>query len=248
MKNMICFVILVLLYGLLFTTSSYAQKIGIINDEVLRNYPDDYLKQKKVLISDIANKKKLSVVIHSNGLIWIASDKNKIDITDDILSLKSNDKNPLKTEKQNLDTKNATAINNVLKALHKINGVTEIDISYSLYGEKVVDTKGEVSENLFDVPDGDIKNELQKAMDAYSDALSIWKDCIEAKYISIVNESPIIDKYNIERYSPSEYALVNEIYRKLLLTQIWHAGLVHTKNAENIYKKTDKEAKTKKKN
>lgn len=161
MKNMFYLIIVVLLFGLLFTNSGYSQKIGIVNDDILMKYREDYLKQSKKFISDVANKKNLSAVIHNNGLIWITSDKNKIDITDEVLKYLKSNKNTLpKIEKMKLNAKNVSSIDNVLKSLRKIKAGTEVGINFSLYGEKIVETKEEVSENMPDIPEGDLKNEL----------------------------------------------------------------------------------------
>lgn len=243
MKDNYYLIIFVLSFGPLFINPSYSQKIGVINDEVLMKYREDYLIHSNKIILDIAKKKKLSAVIHTNCLIWITSDKNQIDITEELLnSLKSNENTFPKIKRQKFNGENVSAINSVFKSLLKIKAATEVGVSFSLYGEKIVETKGEVAVNMIDIPDGLIKDELQKSMDAYSDALSIWNDCIQYEYISIIEKLPIIKKYKVELLKTSdEFQKVNDILdnRSLILNQIWIAGQNYLKNAENFYKETD---------
>lgn len=230
-------VLSIIFWSLISSGSIYSQEIGLINNETLSKYRADYLLHSNKFISQIANKKKLAAVIKSNDLIWISSDKNKVDITEELLNLlKSNENTLPKIEKNKFNDESMTAIKNVFKSLRKIKTATEVGINFSLYGEKVVETTGEVGEYMLNIPDSDLKNELQKSMDAYSDALSIWNDCFQYEYLFIIKDLPIIKKYNIELSKSSDYfQKIDDVDRSIILSTIWFSGQKNLETAEKIY-------------
>lgn len=87
-------------------------------------------------------------------------------------------------------------------------------------------------------------------MDAYSDALSIWNDIFQYKYLNLIEALPIIGKYKIELRKPinddDAFPKVDEINKMIILNKIWLAGEDYLNNAENIYKEADKKIKVKK--
>src|ERR1700759_4072160 len=94
-----------------------------------------------------------------------------------------------------LSSKQKTAAANAMKALQKLNAATEIGVNYQNYQPLLIEAKTQVNEAESVLPDGEVKSELNAAMDAYADAGDAWEAFIregkgdEADSFLLLNET-----------------------------------------------------------
>lgn len=65
-----------------------------------------------------------------------------------------------------------------IKALRKVDSAVSVGVNLQEYGTRVADAKIAVDEAMPDIPSGEVKDEIKKAMDAYAEALKFWSDDI----------------------------------------------------------------------
>jgi hypothetical protein len=65
-----------------------------------------------------------------------------------------------------------------IKALRKVDSAVSVGVNLQEYGTRVADAKIAVDEAMTGIPDGEIKDEIKKAMDTYAEALKFWSDDI----------------------------------------------------------------------
>lgn len=88
-----------------------------------------------------------------------------------------------------------------LKSLNKLQAATEVGVSYVDYSSRLIDVKAEVSDNLENVPDGQLKQKINSAMDAYADARTAWGEIIEYGYWDVLKDAEtgkIVSKYKLD--------------------------------------------------
>jgi|ERR1044072_1559276 hypothetical protein len=98
------------------------------------------------------------------------------------------------------------AANNALKALRKVEAATQVGVNFQQYGQLVIDAKAQVNEASSKLPDGELKKELNSAVEAYSDANQVWNEKIGGRVTMSPDTSPgkiLIPKYSLktETYS-----------------------------------------------
>lgn len=64
--------------------------------------------------------------------------------------------------------------NNAVQALKKMQATTETGVNYQQYSQMLTEAQVAVNEANTKLPDGELKKELEKAMDAYKDAKWAW--------------------------------------------------------------------------
>lgn len=73
-----------------------------------------------------------------------------------------------------------------LKSLRRLQAATEVGVSYVDYSSRLIDVKADVSDNLDNLPNGQLKQKLNAAMDAYADARTAWGEIIEYGYWDVI--------------------------------------------------------------
>lgn len=73
-----------------------------------------------------------------------------------------------------LSSKQKTAAGEAVAALRKIHAATEVGVNYQQYGMLLVEAKSKVNDANAALPDGELKNKLNAAMEAYADAGQAW--------------------------------------------------------------------------
>jgi hypothetical protein len=68
-----------------------------------------------------------------------------------------------------------------IKALRKLDSAVSVGVNLQEYGTRVADTKIAVDEAMTDIPNGEVKDEIKKAMDAHAEALKFWSDDIRLR-------------------------------------------------------------------
>src|SRR5207249_11501881 len=73
-----------------------------------------------------------------------------------------------------LTQKQKAAAADAIKALARVEAAVQVGVNFQKYMELVIDAKAAVNEADRVVPSGDILTELSGAMEAYSDAGTVW--------------------------------------------------------------------------
>lgn len=156
-----------------------------------------------------------------------------------------------------LSSKQKTAASDALKALRKIDAAIQINSTYSQYSQLVLDAKTQVNEASSKLPDGELKKELDAAMQAYVDARDVWSSP-NTDSLAAVKEPGISlsKKYNLNLTAVDSQARAIELQeavdaqmpqyatwkdpnfrseqRKKVVTQIWSVAQSHTNRASNL--------------
>jgi hypothetical protein len=72
-------------------------------------------------------------------------------------------------------------VEQALRGLRKLAGAVEVGVNHLQYSALVIDAKAPVDEALASLPDGELKEQLKAAMDAYTDAGTVWNHIVEAR-------------------------------------------------------------------
>ena len=120
-----------------------------------------------------------------------------------------------------------------IRALRKLAGATEVGISFREYGSRVIDVKADVDESIRELPEGDLRNEIRLAMEAYADAAQAWNEMTRHEFMLINYEhgASLQKKYSI----PVDTSLSSPIMRRdVVLSVIWKAARTHIDRASSL--------------
>lgn len=122
---------------------------------------------------------------------------------------------------------------NAVKALRKMAGATEIGINFQEYSSRLIDLKAEVDEALMQLPEGELKNEISLAMEAYVDAKQGWNEMITDDYLLVQFEPgrSLQKKYSIPGDGDKRYPAIR---KKTTLSIIWGAADKHINRASQL--------------
>ncbi|MGB9181475.1 MAG: hypothetical protein WCB68_19760 [Pyrinomonadaceae bacterium] len=124
-----------------------------------------------------------------------------------------------------------------LRSLRKLAGATEVGISFQEYSSRLIDIKNEVDDSISRLPDGELKNELSLAMEAYVDAGQAWNKMLRNDFMLHTYEPGItlMRKYSMQ---PVELVPGNRstlaLPRNYVLSTIWSAARAHIERAASI--------------
>lgn len=123
-----------------------------------------------------------------------------------------------------------------LKRLRKIAGATEIGITYQEYGSRLIDLKADIDDLLTQVPNGELKKEIGRAMEAYIDALTIWRlmTGYDFEISSFGIGKTLQEKYSIPQEQVTENAGMMIIRKQPALNTIWFSANTHINNASRM--------------
>jgi hypothetical protein len=128
--------------------------------------------------------------------------------------------------------KNKNAIDNALKSLRKLAAATEVGVSFREYGTRLIDVKTEIEELLPDISEGNVKEEIKLAMEAYADASKVWNEMIKTGNGDLFPDyepwKTLQQKYSIPTYRYSNLHLMTV---DKSLKAIWAAANQHIENA-----------------
>ena len=233
-ENMKLKIVVAVLFSTLFScqmTQAAPVVIGTVDNERMQMFGkvDPALVTKSV--KQVIVAKKLSFIV-TNQIRWVSPDAKVTDVTKDVLRSLV-DAGLVSVEP--LTAKHQEAAKSALRALRKLAAAAEVGVAEKDFRERLIDAKAEVSENLQEIPSGILKTEIQIAMDAYTDAASIWNASFEYKYWRVLFVGPpgdIIKKYAIP-VSAEEGDLreTTQDDRNLILNVIWAVATKHIDNA-----------------
>jgi len=126
------------------------------------------------------------------------------------------------------------AASDALKELRKMSGAVEMGLNLQEYTKRMIDMKAEVDEKLSQVPDGELKQEIKVAQQAYIDAKTLWN--ASATYDNVYTSGEngaIFKKYGI----PAEGATLPSAPKKVALSLVWAAADKHIEKATNLNNK-----------
>src|SRR5581483_7505318 len=121
-------------------------------------------------------------------------------------------------------------LENAVKALRKMEGAAAVKVSLKEYESRMIDTKVDVEEILSKLPDGDLKSEMKRALDAYVDAQSIWEEEIDYEIV-MPSKSPLaaefMKKYSIPPIEKTADPDKIRLDRDQMIDVIWRAAASH---------------------
>ncbi len=88
-----------------------------------------------------------------------------------------------------------------LKSLRKLASAAETGVNYQDYGSRIIDAKADIDEQLAELPEGEMKQEIQKALDAYVDAKTVWSTAATRDFVMTEFEPAkgILLKYKVPK-------------------------------------------------
>lgn len=137
-----------------------------------------------------------------------------------------------------LSSKQQASADDAMKALRKLGAATQVGVNYQQYGSLVIDAQAEVNGALAVLPDGELKKEMNAAMEAYADASQVWSKKIAERGI-YQDEEPgktVIPKYSLktEKTFPGELIKTDP---DDALQAIWAAARLHLDKASSLFQK-----------
>jgi hypothetical protein len=145
-----------------------------------------------------------------------------------------------------LSSKQKTAASDTLKALRKIDAASQVGTSYQQYRLMMIDAQAAMSEASASIPDGELKNELSKAVEADSDALIAWEASNEMEKnggstfsgrleISAKSKDgqPLHEKYKID-FERKDRLMLGTYSLDVALPAIWKVAKEHVDRASKL--------------
>jgi hypothetical protein len=123
------------------------------------------------------------------------------------------------------------AANDALKALRKMASATEVGISYQEYGTRIIDAKAEVDEAIRQLPDGEVREHISLAMEAYADAARAWGQMLRYDFLIVMREPTLPEKYSIP---VDKSTSIPAMSKNDVLTTIWRAAKTHITEASSL--------------
>jgi hypothetical protein len=138
---------------------------------------------------------------------------------------------------------------NAIKALRKLEAATQVHPSYTQYNGLVIDAKSEVNEAVRDLPDGDLKRNLNGAIESYTDGATAWLamgEKLNGSYLSNRDEpgKSLSKKYGIDldpvkvamqKYEEALARITDPNYespsKRTILDKIWSVAKDHLDRA-----------------
>ncbi|MDX6498994.1 MAG: hypothetical protein QOG23_2254 [Blastocatellia bacterium] len=136
-----------------------------------------------------------------------------------------------------------------LKALRKMDTATDVGVSYMQYGPMLIEAKTSVNDALSGLPDGQLKDELNAAIEAYSDANTLWRltnnegiklsGPLEGTVTVPSSAEQIVKKYHV----PDIFGTVHDegnagvVSKQSALSAIWKVARSHIDTASSLIAK-----------
>jgi len=122
-----------------------------------------------------------------------------------------------------------------VQALKKMSGATEIGLNIMEYNKRLIDLKGDVDEAVEQLPEGELKREIGAAMEAYVDAMEIWREDFLEYDFALTQFEPartLQKKYGIPQRD------AESIGKNTTLSVIWSAASRHVDRASALLRET----------
>ena len=141
------------------------------------------------------------------------------------------------------------AANNALTALRKVQASTQVGVNYPQYGPLLIEAKSQVNAAVSALPQGELKSELQAAIDAYTDAYDGWQKTMTGGVIIAASPSEeqmrkavavgeLARKYNIPMSEvgrdPVTGGAMKYVTKDALLSTIFKVASAHVERASKL--------------
>lgn len=120
-----------------------------------------------------------------------------------------------------------------LKTLRRMASATDVGISLSEYNTRLIDLKADVDEQFSLIPDGELKTEIQLAVESYIDAQNAWKEMgrHDTLFPTLEPGRSLMTKYSI----PIDRSIGIELLPgKSVRSIIWLAARSHVDKAAQL--------------
>lgn len=132
---------------------------------------------------------------------------------------------PLRTSDN--DRRESEAIQAVLKELRKLGSVAAAGINYRNYSSRVLDAKAEVDHHMAGISDDQIRESLQKSMEAYVDCSNYWNKAIQPGASAMLTEA---EEKQFSRYFSKKQIIAVDAAVPLF----WSYATEYRKDAEQL--------------
>lgn len=150
-----------------------------------------------------------------------------------------------------LSNQQRTAASEAITSLRRVEAATQVSTSsYQEYRQFVIEAKARVNQAATTLPDGELKNELNAAMEAYEDAATAWAAMQNRAYLREDREPGMTlnTKYNLNLRGPERAAqqmsdslewMTNPNYEsphvRAVLGRIWAVAKTHLDRAATLH-------------
>src|SRR4030095_5173624 len=122
-----------------------------------------------------------------------------------------------------LTTEQKVAASDAMSALRKLESSSQVGVSYMQYGPLLVDGKAKVNEAAVKLPDGELKNELGLAIDAYERAGSLWNRTLHWGEYALDDVRSALTEEDQAKYSLG----LTAVSRSEAMSTLWELGSKH---------------------
>lgn len=132
-------------------------------------------------------------------------------------------------------SKQKTAAREAIATLRKIEAAVQVGSNYQQYGMLLIEAKSKVNDANAVLPEGELKQRLNNAMDAYADAGQVWGMKISGPNL-LPNREPgasFMRKYNLKTKTISAASLTYLDNDEAMQT-MWGAALGHLLIAQKL--------------
>src|SRR5258705_12027574 len=125
-----------------------------------------------------------------------------------------------------------------MKALRKIAAATQVGVNYQQYGTLTIDAQAQVNEALAVLPEGELKKEMNAAMEAYADAQDAWGAKIKSGTGELHTKygpgERLIPKYSLPTSQAFSPTLGDEADAEAAMQTIWAVARTHVDQASKL--------------
>ena len=119
-----------------------------------------------------------------------------------------------------------------VKALRKLDGATQVGVTFPQYGPLLIEAKSSVDEALADLPEGELKREILAAMEDYVIAGQAWSESLRSPEATGVPTGSALASMLNERYSLGlKLKRGSYLDRNMILEIIWKSASTHVDHA-----------------
>jgi hypothetical protein len=141
-----------------------------------------------------------------------------------------------------LSAEQKSVVGDAMKLLRKVDAATEVGVSYAQYGPMLIDAQASVNEASTALPEGEVKNELKLAIEAYKDAYLAWQVTNKKGFITVGQSIPpamaegshLVKKYSIPLTFPNDPEKISLVSKEDALNTIWKVARTHTEKASSL--------------
>jgi hypothetical protein len=129
-----------------------------------------------------------------------------------------------------LSSEQKLSADGAMGALRKLESSAQVGVSYMNYGPLLIEANAKVNEASAKLPDGELKNELKLAIDAYERAGSLWTRTLNWGEYALDDVRPALTEEDQNKYSLG----LSAVSRSEAMSTLWKAGSKHIARASQL--------------